>query len=199
MEAGARAGDLLSCRAIPETTPVPGAMGAAGRSLACEDPDGPQCDVELLRRGCDAGFPVSCFHLARRADWRTREHKALMARGTSLAYDGCRARIADECAAILNLPGEYFGVMSSSELGLLDCEQVAELHRRRGDLVGARDLLERQCQYARIASPCIELGEAYRTHALPEPVPGRGEALLTWGCRATGDPRAPACKARARP
>lgn len=191
------AGDLLSCRALPRdrsdavAPAFPEAPGRAGRSVACgraaEQPGAPACDLGALRSECTLGFPHSCELASARADPASRDHDALDARQRELARDGCRARIGREC-------GEQLVGGNAAEEREIDermcplerdwCGNLSLLAQDAGDLVRARDLAERVCQYgaADSANSCVALAGRYLGGELPEPAPRRGEALLTWAC-----------------
>jgi hypothetical protein len=198
-----RSGDLLSCRAMSYLPEVRDGMGAVGRSRTCIlHPDDP-CDLDALRRECDAGFPQSCSQLADRSGPGTADREAAMARFASLVMEGCRVRIIYDCLSLADIEIGSFGLEQICPLDAFACRSLGEVFKKRGDLIRARDLLERDCQYNGGAHACIDLGQDYVSGTLPEPFPGRGEALIRWGCPLTLEGTVPVCKAheaaRAKP
>lgn len=177
-----RAGDLLSCRALPidGDERFPDAHGAVGRSAECQVHDG-ACDQAALHLECAAGFPRSCAALAYIAG--RQEAKTLYARAERLEDVGCRAGILSECS--------YFGVdvekqtlyeTQYCELAA-SCQAAGTRLRDAGNLLAARAMYERACQYdENDAHRCLGLAISYLDRTMPEPVAGRGQALLDWVC-----------------
>ncbi|MFT3695370.1 MAG: hypothetical protein QM831_19710 [Kofleriaceae bacterium] len=62
------------------------------------------------------------------------------------------------------------------------CYQLSTLLEKRGDKTGARDAMERDCEYRQDARVCETLARRYVDHEWLEPVPGRGDKLLKWAC-----------------
>jgi hypothetical protein len=163
----------------------------------------------MLRHECEAGFALSCYRLMHQG---TPPDDAMKARVLSLARAGCRELIENECN-VLNF-GEISSDASSPRdlvvspadrqlhadrmcLLYLDwCEYVSTDYRERGELVRARDVEEQVCQYGgdRSQRYCLRLSEYYIDGLLPEPVVGRGEALIAWACGGGELPREPKCK-----
>jgi hypothetical protein len=167
-------GDLMSCRALPEDdrgTPSSDLPGAAGRAGICDDDTA--CDRAALRRECDAGFAVSCVALGMSHPTEP-DRDGLTTRAAGLAVAGCDASVVAECRLLLTLGSDAQTDAARDRLCTLtdnDC--------RADDPLDA----ERDCQYgAASAYTCVELGAKYLRHTFPEPVPGRGQALVDWGC-----------------
>jgi hypothetical protein len=174
VETNCRSGDLMSCRALPMSPEAryPDLPGAVGRSAPCEEP-GPACDLTGLRAECTAGFPRSCSAL--------REYE----RAESLTAAGCDGWILDECTPYPADRAEQLrrGAKECELIG--SCNTVGRWALDEGRLVEARDAYERTCQYTEGHfrwKPCLSLGMSYLDHRFPEPVPGRGQALLDWSC-----------------
>ncbi|HEU4734281.1 MAG TPA: hypothetical protein VFT22_40595 [Kofleriaceae bacterium] len=196
--ANCRAGHLMSCRAIPEDVAAPDLPGASGRSLQCTARiEESHCDIAALRRECRTKFALSCWRLATSTVRPESGDAQLFDRVSSLVKEDCGVGIAHECFQLYSDEDDYFGPEHRCPIDILGCSDLAEKYRKRGDLERARDLMERACQYSADASSCIELGDAYLTGALVEPVPGRGEALVAWGCSYTLERKFnPVCHAR---
>jgi hypothetical protein len=202
------AGDIMSCRAIPRgEAPEPETPGWAGRGPLCEkespeaDPEEKLCGVDDLRRECLAGFPLSCWFAGGAPPELLSDREALAKRAGPLARAGCQARIDDECANIYNKYTDAETLLIAERMCPLAvhwCGVLSKHYRDKGELVRARDLAEQRCQYGRDRSVCRELGADYANRIFPEPVPGRGEALLTWACSSdVAKERDDVCKARA--
>lgn len=170
-----RAGDRLSCRALPIPGPglpaYPDLPGAMGRGVECQTPASERCDEELLHRECAEGFRNSCLSIPYDEEHAEAQHAAFK----HLADEDCGHDIASGCvrpegsleARVCELTDECF------ELGL-----SLESH----DALGARNALERACQYDQSQFVCATLAAHYIHHEWPEPVPGRGLALMKWAC-----------------
>ncbi|CAN5770767.1 hypothetical protein BH11MYX3_BH11MYX3_27430 [soil metagenome] len=178
-----RAGDILSCRALPVSseqrfTDLP---GAAGRSASCETQD-PACDRVATRAECARGFPQSCFALSELKP-REPDHRALSDRIESISETGCRAWILQECKwSTSDAANQTFRQMQACELSFR-CDHYGNSLREQGQLIAARDAYERACQYEEDDKfRCLVLAEGYLDHRDPEPVLGRGQALLDWVC-----------------
>lgn len=65
------------------------------------------------------------------------------------------------------------------------CFQLATLLEKRGDILGARDAMERDCEYRQDARVCELLARHYVNRDWPEPLPERGTKLLEWACSIT--------------
>jgi len=193
------AGDIMSCRAILRNEDIaPEASG--GRTVLCAE-DSKHCGIEDLRRECLAGFPLSCWRIREVPVEELPDRDALAARVAPLARAGCQARIDDECSSTFNTYTEAETRLIAERMCPLVvrwCAILSKYYKKEGDLVRARDLAEQSCQYGNDILRCRQLGTAYVTGEFPEPVPGRGEALLTWGCRSdVAKERDDVCKARA--
>jgi hypothetical protein len=173
-----RAHDLMSCRALPwdRTYPHDRAPGSVGRSAACRE-GAVTCDREQLRRECAQGLPLSCSALVDldpglpAGEWADE-------RGKALAREGCRTGIGAECRVLLS--DRAAGGFAATRLCELAREQcVASEHP------SPQEAFERACQYGdESAWACAELGLRYLRGEFPEPVKGRGQALLDWACTA---------------
>lgn len=60
---------------------------------------------------------------------------------------------------------------------------LAVIYERQKDSLHVREAKERSCQYSTGWWECIALGNDYLDHKLEEPIAGRGQALLDYGCR----------------
>jgi hypothetical protein len=186
-------GDMMSCRGImmrrDGNPTMDGAPGEVGRSAGCVqrkyEPKSP-CDARVLRRECTVGgFAWSCWQLVyifSPDDW-----KALLARAAELGEVGCRAGIYLECQTILrtHVGGKPLQTAIEQVCHLLrNCWDVARGLDRAGHREAAARMHERTCQYSDRPIPdCLELGNAYLDHSIPEPIPGRGQALVDWACK----------------
>ena len=192
-----RAGDMLSCRALPPGLTSDDAPGAVGRSQRCRDSrfDPTACDVVALRRECASGFPLSCQHLRFGPEAKNLgAREALDARILELSLQGCEMFIRGECGTIWSPGSEADDQLSSSHrcpFGLRGCGGVPAAFLALGDRTHARGAAERLCQYdIETTDPdhneqryfCLELALAYAAHDYVEPVPGRGQALMKWAC-----------------
>src|SRR3569623_199082 len=180
------AGDGMSCRALPKDDQLarfPSAPGAASRSEACQhNRDG--CNVDDLRRECRAGFPAACYGLYSKLTDDVPEGHDAADRLVTLSSDGCRHGVASEC----EFPSG--DDLSRTEMARRSCDVrpdtcyvLAGLEEHRADKAAARELYERDCEYADTAwGRCIQLAGKYLAGALEEPVAGRAQQLLAWGC-----------------
>jgi len=180
------AGDVMSCRAVPRRLDRghgDNKPGSVGRSSACTYPDPDNgCDVTALRQECTEGFPDSCMDLSLAATDTDKD--MLEERVRVLARAGCESGIKAECELVRRTGhGKDDFVFSQLHLCILDISWCDSFDlRERGDLAGARDSDERACQYPRDRTFCVGLGQKYLEGVYEEPVPGRGNALLTWAC-----------------
>ena len=191
VEANCKAGDVMSCRALPAPEGTrhgfPSAPGALGREGDCEFiEEGSSCDRVAMRRECSEGFPASCRAIATSRPY-VDDAPALLARAAELVDAGCKQDIISECRIVGSSASEQQREFASSRvcaLGRAWCEGIGIRALKRGDMAKARDAYERACQIhdAREAH-CAELGEMYLDHKLVEPVPGRGQALVDWACQ----------------
>jgi hypothetical protein len=188
VDANCRAGDTMSCRALPPSNVVdlrfPDSPGAAGRSEACNDLERKDCDQSALHGECERGFPASCdLEISRNG---SQSSPALQQRRTSLAVAGCAAGVGSECKYVVSSGDadlELAALERSCDLLPVNCHTVAERYLAKKQPVAARDLMERLCQFAPGAeTACAELGAMYLAHKLEEPLPGRGQALVDWAC-----------------
>jgi hypothetical protein len=178
------AGDLMSCRALPEDQsdiPDRRLRGWAGRASTCVMS---ACE-EARRQECTAGFPMSCLRN------HTLDEEA-NARAALLTGEGCRAGILQECKWLtLHAPQRSISKMAYERVCSLSghqCNAVASEYKE--DPARARDALERGCQHTEgweQDSMCVELIESYRDNLYQEPVPGRLQALIEWQCKKWGD------------
>ncbi len=207
--ANCMAGDNMSCRALPKDDQLPrfpNAPGAASRSVRCQHNLG-SCDIEDLRRECREGFPAACDGLYSKLTDDVPEGHDAADRFVALNKDGCRHGVASECALLSGDP------LFRDEMAQRSCElspdtcSLAVPDDPRADKAVARDRWERACEFGENQwGVCIQLGEKYLAGELDEPVPGRGQQLLDWGCpklmARTGPKlldRHPACKSAKRP
>lgn len=214
IRANCAAGDLMSCRAIlplPMMDPRGELPGAAGRSQACwttpDEPGGTGCDVAALRRECRARFSASCRLLVmhRRSAAGDPGDAALTsdARLAELAEGECDAGLISACldARLFGSrdrrPGAASWLERECRITPFFCQELLQHLLDARATIQARDVAERRCQYGANTSrdSCADLGDYYVTGVLPEPVPGRGRALLEWACDATTRRNHPACKA----
>jgi hypothetical protein len=182
------AGDLMSCRGLPVTregSDLDGTPGEKGRSRECMDSYGEGCDPQDLRRECEAGFAQSCYRLM--LLFPSPEWQALRTRTALLARDGCKAGIGNECSVLGRVPdiSEEDHQLVAEQLCtyVRRCVFLFRRHERDGDRVKAAAIYERACQYE--DEPwwsCLWLAEKYLAGEFPEPVPGRGQALVEWVC-----------------
>jgi hypothetical protein len=202
------AGDIMSCRAIPRGEATdPETPGWAGRGTLCDkdspyaQPENKRCGIDDLRRECLAGFPFSCWQMGHGPPDMIPDREALANRVAPLSRAGCQARIGNECNNMSNEYTDAERLLVAERMCPLVvswCAVLSKHYRNRGELVRARDLAEQHCQYGRDISACRRLGADYADRTFPEPVPGRGEALLNWGCASeVARERDPVCKARA--
>lgn len=190
VEANCRAGDQMSCRALPldERRPrFPDAPGAISRRPNCQqysskDP----CDAVGIREECLAGFPKACESIVF-AHPRPGDFEKLFQSWPEQEVLGCAAGIEAECAMSVGFQKdeeELATLKFMCDLRPDDCDQLAMRYERLKDRPHQREMLEVACEYGqRPWRSCIELGEGYLNHRFEEPVPGRGQALIDWGCR----------------
>jgi hypothetical protein len=109
--ANCMAGHHASCLVLPSEREAhgltfPAALGAAGRSSACEDAEPTGCQDALLRHECDEGFARSCGALSvllgRKAVMSSQgalyaESDTLMRKAEELRAAGCWMRAGDDC------------------------------------------------------------------------------------------------------
>jgi len=197
-----RAGDIMSCRALPTHLDFGDAPGREGRSERCSGAPKKTCDLAALRRECEAGFAFSCWWMFQAPP----PDNELAARALPLARAGCRASIETDCRLLWMLDeataaDHQLSQEHSCPFRIDGCSGVPERYLALGDLGHARDVAEQRCQYGGDQShhTCLTLGEYYARGTLPEPVHGRGEALISWACtRESFQVLAPTCKARAK-
>ncbi|MEO6772473.1 MAG: hypothetical protein ABI467_05550 [Kofleriaceae bacterium] len=183
VEASCVAGDLLSCRALPDAGSER-APGAIARREECQSGAGQgSCSVEGLRAECLQGFPHACLALAEMSP-SPPDGDALKVQAAELAAVGCAARIMDECeiARMIGPDDQRLTARQTACSFQGTCYGLAQAALRAGDRTAARDLLERSCQYGNDLMACSDLGVAYLSGKLEEPVPGRGKALAEWAC-----------------
>jgi hypothetical protein len=196
-----RAGDVMSCRALPNHLPFGDAPGREGRSERCQAP-GKTCDLAALRQECEEGFAFSCWWMFQAPPPADR----LEAHALPLARAGCRATIENDCRLLWSIDEASADdhKLSSDQLCPLrisECSGALTRYLKLGDLGRARDVAEQICQHGGEQSRynCLGLGEYYVSGTLPEPVQGRGEALISWACtKESFQLLAPTCKARAK-
>ncbi|MEO7732674.1 MAG: hypothetical protein ABIY55_17020 [Kofleriaceae bacterium] len=197
-----RAGDVMSCRALPSHLDFGDAPGREGRSERCWGVPEKTCDLSALRRECEAGFAFSCWWMFQAPP----PDKGLAAHALPLARAGCRASIENECRMLWSSgdAGAADQKLSDDHLCPLrigECSAALTRYLKLGDFGRARDVAEQLCQYGGDQSHynCLTLGEYYVSGTLPEPVHGRGEALISWACtKESFRELAPTCKARAK-
>lgn len=149
----------------------PDLPGAFGRSPACRSPQTAEC-VTALQRECKDGFRISCVSLLVADDKYDDEIRPLYER---FAAEDCHNDIADGC--ILSLPA----LASRSCTLRNECFHLS-LELEDHDPIGARNALERDCQYGQTKVACGLLAHHYLHKDWPEPVAGRGAALWKWAC-----------------
>lgn len=184
--ANCMAGDNMSCRALPKDDQLPrfpNVPGAASRSERCQHNRG-SCDIEDLRRECRDGFPAACDGVLTKLTDDVREGHDAADRFVALNLDGCRHGVVSEC----ELPSG--DDRSRTEMAQRSCDLrpdmcyvLAALDEQRKDKAAARDHRERECEFGDDRwGACLQLAEKYVAGELDEPVPGRGQQLLDWGC-----------------
>jgi hypothetical protein len=182
-----RAGDVMSCRALPWDFELPDALGAIERSKMCGDRR-PQCDLRGLEEECVHGFSRSC-ELASSVVSSKTEARALRKRFVELAQDGCQQGLLDECEWLRNANfGDELGavMVAWKRLCLITGNYCDHAEYLSTEPIIMRDLLEHQCQMSPTMyrhGRCTELLEKYAKHVFPEPVPGRFDQLRDWYCR----------------
>jgi TPR repeat protein len=199
------AGHRYSCRGLANrfsletTSEVP---GWAGRSQGCPYYPERECDLVTLRHECLEGFAVSCDMLQSALSSMTEDGRAAGARALILAREGCRVGLTRECD-VLSLLGDHADQLAAHEnlcpLEINTCNILGALYLEQGEPLRARDAFERACQYARVRGICLLLAQAYLDGDLIEPVPGRGQALRTWGCDDPASTKNPLCQERTAP
>jgi hypothetical protein len=209
VEANCREGDHASCLALPAAADSFGIVfpvrGAAGRSAACSGTER-MCSEPAMREECEAGFWYSCRKLSllllvqaveTRKPGLEQSSRAALRRSDELASALCTERIANGCMPIDDAPVDVQLAAKQTwcELGRR-CSPLADEYLARGNTLGARDAAERGCQF--FLDRCAELGVMYLDGALPEPVPGRGQALVNWVCASlpAGNAYKPCVRAR---
>jgi hypothetical protein len=205
--AACRAGDVMSCRALPldDDTPrfadLPGAMS---RRAECQKFDLPApCSADALRAECTAGYPAACAELGAQSSPSAADDE-LFARFPQLSKSGCLAGIASECekATQRGSTSEQLDIAQRlCDLRRDRCGMLAIAYRLTNDAAHEREALERSCEYGERWFDCIELGGGYLDSRFEEPVAGRGQALVDWACPKfaahageAGMRRAPACQ-----
>lgn len=175
-------GDRQSCNAVPseqyrEVGPAPGWMG---RSHACMKRG--RCDLALLHEECDRGYFASCKALR-----ETEPAGPLEAKIQTIMLESCRLGDGPRClgpaemAVQCQMHGGMFCVPRPDERlihcrdwGDEYCNTIALEEVDRGHVVVARDLFELACKHA---TTCNLFLPYYEDGSIPEPVPGRAEAL----------------------
>ncbi len=187
--ANCRAGDNLSCRALPDELDVAEPLyadlpGALGRSQ-CSGME-TTCDIPTLERECTAGFGLSCYVASTYVPGNAKER--LVAQQDKNYKQDCLAGIERSCFAISNKTADeelqiYASACAISREG---CALLGDLYDAKQQPLAARDARERGCQFGKNPTVCATLGAAYLDHKYEEPVPGRGRALLDDSCRKLG-------------
>jgi len=180
-------GEVWSCRALPRGSRpqvprgLPGEQGRTGCRDATTD-----CDP-LLTAECRHGFPLSCEVLATRTS-DASERDQLVARAGELAREGCRLGIINECEAVAIAwpePDRRAAYEQLCAVQRSECDRLGALLEDEGHRDAARAEYERACQYGFVRpGNCLELARRYLARELPEPVPGRGQALVRFACAA---------------
>lgn len=192
-----RAGDLLSCRAIPEdkTLDVSNHLpGWGGRSRAC-GVDG--CSRAILQKECDAGFPRSCDQVVDMiepyVEVRPPGYQVspeLVAPLVRLTRRGCAAGLIGECFLLSSRSPRLPDDMNNDQLlahqhmcdiAIVGCDDLGHIYKAKGDVVKAQETFERACQFG--AGGCAGAASGYLDDHLPEPAPHRGEDLARWACQ----------------
>jgi hypothetical protein len=207
VRANCLAGDLMSCRALKSDEDLsPEVPGWAGRTRICAQgspdasPAEQRCGIADLRRECLAGLPLSCWSLISTTAKQLPDRESVTAQLARLTHDGCQARIDRECDLVREpTAAERLRIAERlCPLVVSSCAVLSKHYRDRGELARARDLAEQSCQYGHDTRRCRLLGKDYVDGVFPEPVPGRGEALLTWACNSDiARERDEVCNARA--
>ncbi|MEO6773712.1 MAG: hypothetical protein ABI467_11945 [Kofleriaceae bacterium] len=136
-----------------------------------------------MREECSAGFPRSCVALGS-LEPPEPDRKLLWDRTRLLAVAGCDAWILDECSFASDDPAKQIVYEKRACKLTASCNRVGTWAQDAGKLLAARDAYERACQYdEHDAHRCLGLADSYLDHEYPEPVLGRGQALLDWVCR----------------
>jgi hypothetical protein len=114
---------------------------------------------------------------------------AALKRARELGTSSCAERIMRSCIVDDAPADKRFEVTEQFCALSRRCSFLADEYLARGDTVRARDAAERGCQF--FLDRCAELGVMYLDGKLPEPTPGRGQALVDWVCasmqRSLGD------------
>lgn len=187
-----RAGDQMSCRALPldqHKEPDRSIPGWAGRAYECEE----RSCRDALRQECAAGLAISCRVLLAPAEaTRSPEERAPT---VSLMAEGCRAGLLDECGWLVILSADLaHHRLASAQHCRFAARCVGMTMAPLGGPLERRNAYERTCQYGSgidQENACMELAFGYHMGRYPEPVPGRGRALAVWNCR---DATALACE-----
>jgi hypothetical protein len=179
-------GDDLSCRALPTSGErrFPDSPGAIGRSEACEDHESSACDRVGLRAECKHGFSHSCVTLLLMSPPEA-DRDQLLTRSWELTREGCEAGILRDCDRLSNHDGDPKRSRANERTCSLvrDCLLTARDLLAAGQVIPAREMYERSCQYSRSAEiACEELMLLYLEKKLAEPVPGRGQAFADSIC-----------------
>jgi hypothetical protein len=193
------AGDLMSCRALrrepwePDEPSEPDKRlrGWVGRAIQCDGPQDCQKEArqkcqeldcwEALQQECADGFPASCWSPLHRND------EGALARATELAMEGCQAGLRKECQwLLLHISDHAKWVFAYGHLchWAADCGDLS--YYFKGEPIKVREIRERGCQYGRGTEKGIACEAAWRGYldgTYPEPVPGRGRALVEWSCK----------------
>jgi hypothetical protein len=186
-----RAGDMMSCRALPpdddaDAPRFPDLPGALGRGCVGND-----CDRAALQAECVAGFPKSC---RRRMGTGSIPNTDLPneTRRHELSVVGCTAGIVDECEEAGFSDAPAVALAAYHQGCLLDRNRCASLGKYLDEIgleepghphaIDARDAYERGCQYGTEMEACYNLGVGYILQTYPEPVKGRGAAVLGYAC-----------------
>jgi hypothetical protein len=184
-----RAGDLMSCRALPgdlNEQRFPKLPGEMSRRDECSETElSAPCDAAALRNECTDGFPAACAALASQEP-PLPDADVLATRADELAQQGCDVGIGDECLHLFFSDDHATALRAAQrhcDLDRENCIEVAVVYAKAKDKLRERDAKEQQCQYSRSYYPCIQLAIEYLDGKLDEPVPGRGQALLEYGCR----------------
>jgi hypothetical protein len=175
-------GDRQSCNAIPSNQylALGDAPGWMGRSQACMKKG--RCDLVLLREECDRGYFASCKALR-----ETEPAGPLEAKIQTIMLEACRlghgpyclgpAEMARQCqmhGGMFCVPRPDERLVHCRTWGDEYCFAIALEEVDRGHVVVARDLFELACKHQ---TTCKLLIPYYEDGSIPEPVPGRAEAL----------------------
>jgi hypothetical protein len=188
--ANCRAGDAMSCRALPGSRGAwqfPQDAGAMSRNPECIVGPKPACDLVELRRECGDAFPEACRELSMLDS--SSDFRVLTARWQELSVLGCEAGVGEECFVADDVDKTIAPRKMLCDLDL-NCAELGMFYQDAGRADLARDTFERACQYGRHpAISCLDLAETYASRKLEEPVVGRGQALLDFACPLLSDSR----------